>query len=383
MVKKAMGRCGMCLLLLIFFAISAGAAESGISAESAAVSEDWQHFLDAIPEEIATLLPEGFFSEDVEGAGEAVAEAGSISAIFDTVLRLSGLSIKDALGLLARICGVLVLAAVLRTVTDGKSDGIWRASSLCTTATLALVILLQQNTKFAAIGAYFDTVQGLSAALLPLMGTLYAMGGNVSTAVAHHGVMSVFLAILENVCSATALPLAGICLTMALLDSVSDGLSLRSLTALIKRTYTFGLSLVMLLLCGVLGLQSTLGKGADTLALRTIRFAVGSFLPVVGGSVSESLRTVAGSVAYLRGTVGVGGILVLFFAFLPLFLSVLFTRMALQLGGSVAGMLACQREERLLAELAGVCGYFMAIIACLFVTVSFSLTLLAHCAAAI
>ena len=79
----------------------------------------------------------------------------------------------------------------------------------------------------------------------------------------------------------------------------------------------------------------------------------------------------------------IGGILVLFFAFLPLFLSVLFTRLAFLLGGSVAGMLSCPREERLLSELAGVYGYFMAIIACLFVTVSFSLTILAHCAAAI
>jgi stage III sporulation protein AE len=195
--------------------------------------------------------------------------------------------------------------------------------------------------------------------------------------------MSVFLSFLETFMTTTALPVAGICLTMALLDSLGSGLSLRSLTTLIKRTYTFGVSLFMLLLCGVLGLQSTLCKGADTLALRTVRFAVGSFLPMVGGSVAESLRTVAGSVGYLRGTVGMGGILVLFFAFLPLFLSILFTRAAFLLGGAAAGMLSCPREERLLGELASVFGYFMAIIACLFVTVAFSLTLLAHCAAAV
>ncbi|MBQ8338921.1 MAG: hypothetical protein IJY16_00545 [Clostridia bacterium] len=383
MVKKVAKRCGIFLLLLWVFALSVSAAEADMAPESATVTEEWQGFLDAIPPEIAELLPKGFFSKDPEGAGEAVAEAGSFSAIFDTVLRLTGLSIKEAAGLFARICGVLVLAAVLRSLTEGKGDGTYRAAALCTTAVLALLILRQQRGKMAEIGAYFDTVRGLSVALLPLMGALYAMGGNVSTAVAHHGMMSLFLTVLESVCSTTALPLAGICLAMALLDSVSDGLSLRSLAGLIKRTYTFGLSLVMLLLCGVLGLQSTLGKGADTLALRTIRFAVGSFLPVVGGSVSESLRTVAGSVAYLRTTVGVGGILVLFFAFLPLFLSVLFTRLAFLLGGSVAGMLSCSREERLLSELAGVYGYFMAIIACLFVTVSFSLTILAHCAAAI
>lgn len=384
MVKKVAIRCGFLLIslcIIVFSAVGAAAAEP--STESAAIQEEWQDFLAAIPQEIVDLLPEGFFADDPESAGGAIAEAGGVSAVFDTVWRLSGISIKESLQLLTKICGVLVLSALLRVFTDGKTDGAYRAVAFVSSAVLVLLILQSQGERIQRIGAYFDTVRALCVALLPLMGALYAMGGNVSAAVAHHGVMSVFLAVLEGFATTTALPVAGICLTLALLDSVCDGVSLRSLTTLIKRTYTFGLSLFMLLLCGVLGLQTTLCKGADTLALRTVRFAVGSFLPVVGGSVSESLRTVAGSVAYLRGTVGMGGILVLFFAFLPLFLSVMFTRTAFLLGGAVAGMLSCPREERLLGELGGVCGYFLAIIACLFVTVAFSLTLLAHCAAAV
>ena len=138
----------------------------------------------------------------------------------------------------------------------------------------------------------------------------------------------------------------------------------------------------MLLLCGVLGLQTTLAKGSDGLAMRTVRFAAGSFLPVVGGSVSEALRTVAGSVSFLRSVAGTAAILVLLFAFLPVFLSVLLNRIVFLLGGSLAKMLGCDGEERLLSELSSVYGYFLAVIASLFVTVTFSLTLFARCATA-
>ena len=123
-------------------------------------------------------------------------------------------------------------------------------------------------------------------------------------------------------------------------------------------------------------------KRRSGLALRTARFAAGSFLPVVGSSIGEALRTVAGSVQYLRGAVGVGGILIVFFAFLPTFLSVFLTRLTLQLGGALAGLLSCKREEKFLGELASVWGYFLAVIAALFVMMVFSLTLLARCAAA-
>ena len=73
---------------------------------------------------------------------------------------------------------------------------------------------------------------------------------------------------------------------------------------------------------------------------------------------------------------------VLFFAFLPTFLSVLLTRIVFLLGGAVANLLSCEAEGKLLNELSSVYGYFLAIISVLFVTLTFSLTLFAQCAAA-
>ena len=116
--------------------------------------------------------------------------------------------------------------------------------------------------------------------------------------------------------------------------------------------------------------------------MRTLRFATGSFLPVVGGSVSEALRTVAGSVGYLRSVAGGAALLVLFFAFLPTFVSVLLNRIVFLLCASVAKMLRCDGEEKILSELSSIYGYFMAVIASLFVMMTFSLTLLARCATA-
>ena len=139
---------------------------------------------------------------------------------------------------------------------------------------------------------------------------------------------------------------------------------------------------VFSVLCFLLGMQSTLAKAGDTLALRTARFAAGSFLPVVGGSVGETLRTVAGSVQYLRAVTGMGAVTVLFFCFLPTFLSVLLFRVCFMLSGAVAGMLACRAEEKVLSELSSVYGYFLATVSTLFITVVFSLTLFAQCAAA-
>ena len=382
-MKNSGKRCLLFLAFLMLFTPCAAAEDIAPSAESEQVKTEYRTFLESIPSEVAELLPREFFETELSQNEQNIKKGGSVSAIFSALAKLTGLAIAENLALLAQICGILLLSAVFRALAAGKEKkGAGTALTFCSTLALCCMLLGKQKAIFSKLDAFFNTVKGLSVGFLPLMGTLYAMGGNVRAAVINHSVMSAFLSLLETFCAGSVLPIAGICLALTLTEAVSGKISLRPLSALIKRTYTLCVSFLMLLLCGILGLQSTLAKAGDTLALRTARFAAGSFLPVVGGSIGETLRTVAGSVEYLRAVAGTGAILVLFFAFLPTFLSLLLTRIAFSLGGAAAKLLSCDGEEKILAELASVYGYFLAIMACVFVMIVFSLTLFARCAAA-
>lgn len=355
---------------------------SDLFPESEEVAPYWQAFLEYIPDEVASLLPPEFFTTDPTGAADAVTTASGGRAVLAVIGRMTGLALRENLFLLAQICGVLLISAVFRGMGKGLEGGLGKALSFCGTLTLVVLLFSLQRDRFSQISAFFQILQKLSLAVLPLMGVLYAMGGNIGAAIANHGVMSLFLTVLETVIAGSVLPVAGICLALALPDAVSGKFNLRAIGALIKRTYTLVFSFLMMVLCGVLGIQTTLAKGADTLALRTIRFAAGSFLPVVGGSVSEALRTVSGSVQYLRSVVGTGAILVFSFLFLPTFVSVMLNRIVFMLGGSVAKLFGSDGEERILSEMASIYGYFLAVTASLFVLVIFSLTLFARCATA-
>lgn len=379
-MKKALKRCVFFAFFLCFFTLPAAAMETELDTER--VNGEYTDFLNSVPPEVAELLPESFFASNLETGEDALREAGSVSAILRVAGKVTGLAVGENLALLAKICGLLLLAAIFRTLANEKGEGVGKAYAFCTTLAMTVLLLGLQHGKMRKLEVFFDTVMALCAALLPMMGTLYAMGGNLRRAVVNHGVLSSFLSLVQALCAGTVLPVAGICLAFALMDATTGRAGLRALAGVIKRTYVLAIGFLMGILCFVLGTQSALAKASDTLALRTARFAAGSFLPLVGGSISETLRTVAGSVEYLRSVAGTGAILVLFFAFLPTFLSVLLTRIAFLLGGAVAGLLSCDAEQKLLGELSSVYGYFLAIISVLFVTLLFSLTLFARCAAA-
>ncbi len=384
MVKKRVFLATCAVLFAFLLLLPAGAEEATGAAESVEESGFGaiREFRESLPPEVTALLPDGFFGEDPETVASAVQNAADVPKILAYIRDFLGVSLRQALPLLAAVSGILVLSAVLRAVGATSGAGTGRAFSFCSVTALTLLLLRQSLSGVSRLRAWFEMLCTLAGSMLPMMGTLYALGGNVGAAAANHTVMSVFLSVAQMLCTRAVLPVAGICLLLAVCDALTGRAALKPLGNLIKRTFTLGVSFLMLLLSFLLGLQTTLAAGSDTLALRTVRFAAGSFLPVVGGSVSEAMKTVAGSISYLRTLAGSGGILVLFLFFLPTFLTVLTTRIVFLLCGALAELLEAKSEGRVLSELASVYGFFLAVIAAVFTMAVFALTIFAHCAVA-
>ena len=384
MVKKRVFLATCAVLFAFLLLLPAGAEEATGAAESVEESGFGaiREFRESLPPEVTALLPDGFFGEDPETVASAVQNAADVPKILAYIRDFLGVSLRQAFPLLAAVSGILVLSAVLRAVGATSGAGTGRAFSFCSVTVLTLLLLRQSLSGVSRLRAWFEMLCTLAGSMLPMMGTLYALGGNVGAAAANHTVMSVFLSVAQMLCTRAVLPVAGICLLLAVCDALTGRAALKPLGNLIKRTFTLGISFLMLLLSFLLGLQTTLAAGSDTLALRTVRFAAGSFLPVVGGSVSEAMKTVAGSISYLRTLAGSGGILVLFLFFLPTFLTVLTTRIVFLLCGALAELLEAKSEGRVLSELASVYGFFLAVIAAVFTMAVFALTIFAHCAVA-
>jgi stage III sporulation protein AE len=114
------------------------------------------------------------------------------------------------------------------------------------------------------------------------------------------------MTVREEIVGKSIVPFCGICLSLALIGACEGGPRLAGLLSGLKKKYTLMLSFFMMLLLAMLSSQTVLGASQDTLAMRSAKFAAGNMIPVVGGSVGETLKTVSGSVAFLKNTVGIG-----------------------------------------------------------------------------
>lgn len=373
------------VLLLLFSALVLPVSADGQeSASLDRMPDEYAALLDALPDDLRALLPDGLFSDDPAEVGDAVREASDLSALLQTVLSLVGARLGECLSILASVCGLLLLSAVCNTArVSFRSETVGRAFSLCATLVITLALLTQSFRSMERVTDYFADLGTLTNALLPLMGTLYAMGGNLSAAVASSSGLTLFLTLLENLVGKSIVPFCGICMAFALVNALDASLRTGTLLSTLKKNYTTALAFLMMLLLAMLSAQTTLAARSDTLLMRSAKFAAGNVIPVVGGSVSELLRTVSASVGYLRGTVGICGILLLCLMLLPTLVELLLLRVTWQLSASFADLLGCDAQKKLLDEFASLLGYLVTAVCICSSVVMLSLSLLTHCASAI
>lgn len=370
-------------VLLLAFLLPAGAeeAEKGFG-ETA--PDTYTDFLESIPEDIAELLPPELFSSDVAKIGEGVRSMSGFSALLRTAGSIVGLALPECLSTLATVTGLLLTASVCEAFRDALgSKSVGRAFSFCVSLAVFAVLLGKGYESIAEVTGYFSDLNRMTAGILPLMGSLYAAGGNVTAAAASSAGLSLYLAVTEEVVGRTVVPFCGICLAFALIGALDPEIRLSTLLATFKKNYTTLLAFLMTLLIAMLAAQTTLGARADTLAMKSVRFAAGNLIPVVGGSVSELLRTVSAGVGYLRGTIGICALILLLLLLLPTLIRLLLYRLTWQLCASLADLLHCTGEKKLLDEIASLCGYLITAVSICSSVLLLAVSLLIHCASAI
>jgi len=360
------------LLLLIVTPVEAAASDT----EEVTMPPSYTAIPDTLPPELEALLPDGLFSEDAEEALSATAELTDWRYLLNTLGAALGLGLEDTVGLLCVLVGIILLAAVCARLRDGLGSAGGEILGFTVRLTVYTAIAMQTVGALSAVQTYFDRLMALTGGMIPVMGTLYALGGNLGRAAVSSELMLVFLGICQYISTTITPPLCVICTSFSLMDALGVRLTLSPLCDQLKRWYASVMGFVMFLLTLALSTQSLLAGKADTLGMRGIKYAVGNTIPVVGGAIAGTLSSVGVGVELLRSVCGVAGILLVALLLLPTLVKLLLLRATLRLAATIASMLACDGEAKLLGDVASLHGYLAAAVSVCSVTFVIALALL-------
>ena len=358
---------GFLRVFCVFMLFSCFAALFSFSASCTEVSvsipeEEWTGFAESVPDEVSRYFPDGSL-EDGERYAEAVEKMTEPQNIVSALLELSGVEMGESLRLLVILSGVVLVSAVLSAVgAQSENPTLCAVMRFCSLGALFCSVGYTFYSHFERLEIFFERIALLVNGMIPVTASLWALGGNVSTASAGSATLYCFLTVIEKLWAASAIPIFVLLIMLGFCDVLCSELRTGRVVGTVKRVYGFFLGLSMTVLLSSLAAQTALTAVADGVSARAGRLVSSTVIPIVGGNLGEALRTVASSVTYLKSIFGVGGIVMIALLTLPMAISVLLTRFVFGVCSALADIIGCGEEAKLLNAFSEAYGCMLAVV---------------------
>lgn len=357
-VLRALALCAVIWIVLLAFSFSAFATEE----QAGITDEEWGEFLDAVPPEALEYFPNGEPGA-VEEYSDAVGEMVSPSYIVDVVFDMLGVEVGGAFKLLFLLVGVILISALISALSKMADNPTLRAvMRYCSLGAVFASVVYVFYEHFERLEIFFERITAFFNGMIPITASIWALGGNVTTASAGSATLYCFLNVFERLWAASAIPVTTLVIMLGFCNVLCSDLKTCRIVGSIKKIYGFFLGISMTLLLSSLAAQTVLCAVADSAAARTGRLVSSTLIPVIGGNLGEALRTVASSVVYLKGIFGVGGIIVIALLTLPMALTILLARFAFGISSAFADILGCEEESKLLSVFSDAYGCVLAVV---------------------
>ena len=321
----------MLLLLPILLFSDVDELQDGIDAlqESVDLSEwdDWFREIDGKD----AVLPSELFAQFIKLETSYSREFETAQLVTYLIPSMKAVFAKEAL-----LMGLAILGASLHGISNPFSIGETAEAAFRICASSAVLVLTLTEIRGAVTA--ISTLEHTSELLMPVIVGFSAFCGLENTALlipATNALFSGFVVKLTEMC---VVPLAVIGGVLLVLDAGGSG-RLASIGRLLQRSAKWILVTVSSVYMLVTAARSIAAGGADSLLLKTAKFAAGS-IPSIGSLLSESVDTALQCMQFVRNALGLTGCVVLLSAALKPVISIFLTRSCLRVSSMLSEPLA-------------------------------------------
>lgn len=243
---------------------------------------------------------------------------------------------KNILPKLAIIISVVLLFGVLQKLVSNFNKQSTKKIVFISCYGVVLSVLLYMVSD--VIMSTIKTINILSRFVdltFPILLTLVtALGGNVSVSV-YQPLVLVFSGGIFKIITLVVLPLFYICFVFGIIGNLSDDLKLSKFAKTAKKTAEWVLGIVFSLFITFLTAQGITGASFDSIAAKGAKFALSSYVPVVGNYLKEGFDIILAGCLIIKNAFGLCAIIILIFIILLPIIKLLLIVFGLRLTSSI------------------------------------------------
>lgn len=261
----------------------------------------------------------------------------------------------------ARISVGVIGAAMLLGVCGILFDGSKGVSSLAVAVVMGGLLL---DNAHAMIGLAAGTVQELGdygKMLLPVMtAALAAQGGATASAGLYLGT-AFFSTFLGNLLSKVFVPMVYLFLALGIGAAAAGEELLKKLRDTVKSLISWTLKTILTVFTTYMSITGVVSGTTDAAALKAAKVTISSFVPVVGGILSDASEAVLVGAGVMKNAAGIYGIFAVLSLFLGPFLRIGVQYLTLKATALVCSLLDTGKTTSLVEDFSAAMGLLLGI----------------------
>lgn len=342
-----------CILFACRTPVNAYAANGDAQPDSEAVENVREELEDEVDKNLSGLINselENYFSEldsDNLSIGNSFREliesviAGENPLTPDAVLKMITDAILGSLsGILLTMITIVVLS-LLGGLGESLSSGFAKSgtSQLIYWSVYGGIVVTLGIAINGVITSARETIDGIAQLInytFPVFVTLLTALGGSGGVSALAPVTLMINGTVSGVIIAVVLPLFYATVVFTIVGNMSDNVRLGKLTKALKSIGGWILGITFGVITTVVAVQGIVGAGMDTIALKSAKFALSSYIPILGGYLSEGFDLVLASCILIKNAFGLAVFAILLTIIVAPLVKILLLSLSLKL---VAGLI--------------------------------------------
>ncbi len=361
------------LFFIFIFTIPLSAKETATDKITDNISNELTDFKEALPNEVLDLLPNEIWNGDFS---QLINSDFNEKTVLEMILNYVFFDIGNILKSFSGILIIIIISSIFNMLAKSFSSELIKSSfSLASSLCVSLTIFNVCTSLASMVCSYMKVLCGVMEAFSPLMAALYIMTGNITTGGIANASMVLFITVIEKFLLLFMLPIVNISICFSSIKCLG-GIDFSGISKLLKTSFTGITVFIMSILMFVLSCKSTLSQANDSLSIKTAKFAISSFVPVVGSTLNDALRTITSSLTLIKNSCGILAIIVILVIILPAVISLLLYRLSFSILSSASKALGGTNDGLIIDEANSLCGFLLALIICTGILFIFALTIL-------
>lgn len=272
--------------------------------------------------------------------------------IFEKILSVFKMNFGKTVKLTAKIIVLIILTSLVKSFVPQGIKAVDTFSFVSVGCCASVIVCTFQE----CINSVVNTLGAISTFMncyVPVYTSVLLTSGNSMSATAYNVAMFSVCQIVSYLANEIIIPVISFSMCLCIVGAINPELAFGKVVNGIKKIIQWILGTLMTITVAVLGIQSVIGASADTVATKTAKYAMSTFVPFIGGAVSETYLTVKSSLGIIRSGIGsIGIIIVLFFTIKPVVI-ILLGKFSVNICEIVSDMLDEKEMSGFMSNLSG------------------------------